>query len=690
MTARKAVPLAIALLSALLLGQVSLRAAMLTTYSSKDAFLAALGSPHATEGFDEFDSGTAVNDQITGLYFTNAGEGYSSTTAQASSEATSPSNGLYGGDPFGEPAPTGVPQVIIVNFSPGVDAAGLYLLGLSPGAPAMSVKFEFADETSQTITVGDSDDNAATAEFIGGISDSPILSLTLTSALDPESNTYDEFGIDDLVRTVVVEDCCAPLCSGAPVTVSGVLGINGTGSDEGEDQSGIASVALAPGAVNVTLTVDPFTAGDGSVDFRAVPANTAIAGQGSVVVTDVSGKTCSLPVTFRAIAAGPTTGEPVCSGPGLLLSVSNATPSPGGQSACDMHIPDSGDPAYPPGYEPSPLTDPFLCQLMTIDAPIHGTTGMPTEMVLKKDGPFEPRLRLLFSEFNGTSFPPFTDITRSVEQISTITPDPTRVPGSGGWSPVKVTCAIQAELCNGLDDDGDGLIDEGLPVGQPPVDTDGDGYPICPAPGGVGDCNDQNPAIHPGAAELCNGLDDNCNGQIDEGHPAGGDACTIPGLLGVCNAGATSCADGPMVCKQTHFPSTEVCDGKDNDCDGLVDENYVFGGYRQPVNADGTSIFKTGRTVPFKFALTTCTGANVSNAVAHIHVFLYAHGIVGTEVEDVSSPGQANTDDLYRYDASGMQYIYNLDTSSLTRNNSYLVRTDLDDGSHDDVVISMR
>jgi cysteine-rich repeat protein len=46
-----------------------------------------------------------------------------------------------------------------------------------------------------------------------------------------------------------------------------------------------------------------------------------------------------------------------------------------------------------------------------------------------------------------------------------------------------------------------------------PGDSDGDGY----AP--PQDCNDANPAVHPGAVELCNGIDDNCNGQIDEGCP---------------------------------------------------------------------------------------------------------------------------------------------------------------------------
>ncbi|RME04770.1 MAG: T9SS C-terminal target domain-containing protein, partial [Bacteroidetes bacterium] len=64
------------------------------------------------------------------------------------------------------------------------------------------------------------------------------------------------------------------------------------------------------------------------------------------------------------------------------------------------------------------------------------------------------------------------------------------------------------ELCNGLDDNCDGII----PASE--QDNDGDGYRLCD-----GDCNDNNAAINPGAAEVCNGIDDNCNGQIDEGNP---------------------------------------------------------------------------------------------------------------------------------------------------------------------------
>ena len=77
------------------------------------------------------------------------------------------------------------------------------------------------------------------------------------------------------------------------------------------------------------------------------------------------------------------------------------------------------------------------------------------------------------------------------------------------------------EVCgNGIDDDCNGLVDENC-VKDP--DNDGDGYTV-----GQGDCNDSNAAIHPGAIEICNNnIDDDCDGQVDENCAQGLPTLTI-------------------------------------------------------------------------------------------------------------------------------------------------------------------
>ena len=83
------------------------------------------------------------------------------------------------------------------------------------------------------------------------------------------------------------------------------------------------------------------------------------------------------------------------------------------------------------------------------------------------------------------------------------------------------------EICNEIDDNCDKQIDEGLKNTYYP-DADRDGYGIsfepiqaCSVPDGYvdnnTDCNDSNAAVYPGAAEICNGVDDNCNRLVDEG-----------------------------------------------------------------------------------------------------------------------------------------------------------------------------
>jgi len=138
-----------------------------------------------------------------------------------------------------------------------------------------------------------------------------------------------------------------------------------------------------------------------------------------------------------------------------------------------------------------------------------------------------------------------------------------------------------AEICNRQDDDCNGLVDENAPQVVMWPDGDGDGYykfqtgtsktgcgnvPGYAASGG--DCDDADPAVHPGAAETCNYKDDNCDGEVDERvRPQCGIGwCSRYGPT--CNA--ADCRPGP--------PRAETCNRFDDDCDGEDDNGACQAG----------------------------------------------------------------------------------------------------------------
>jgi hypothetical protein len=165
-----------------------------------------------------------------------------------------------------------------------------------------------------------------------------------------------------------------------------------------------------------------------------------------------------------------------------------------------------------------------------------------------------------------------------------------------------------AESCNGVDDNCNSQVDEGVKFTFY-ADTDGDGYGdiassimACSAPPGYvennTDCNDNTGAglIHPSATEVCNGLDDNCNSQTDEGvqfifyADADGDgfgnaanstqACAAPsGYV----SNSTDCNDN-IGAGAINPDATEICNGVDDNCNSQTDEGVKFIFY---ADADG-------------------------------------------------------------------------------------------------------
>lgn len=115
---------------------------------------------------------------------------------------------------------------------------------------------------------------------------------------------------------------------------------------------------------------------------------------------------------------------------------------------------------------------------------------------------------------------------------------------------------------------------------------------------------------------------------------------------------------------------------------------YDFGGILQPINQDGTSVFKAGSTVPVKFQLKDANGAFITDAVAKIGYSKLSNNVWGDMAEAVSTSA-ATSGNLFRYDAKENQYIFNLNTKGLSSGTYKLIIT-LNDGTTQNIQISLK
>ena len=169
---------------------------------------------------------------------------------------------------------------------------------------------------------------------------------------------------------------------------------------------------------------------------------------------------------------------------------------------------------------------------------------------------------------------------------------------AGTWSSCSGEVIPTAELCDNKDNNCNGKADEGLTkycyTGAPATKGIGlckEGLQLCNA-GKWGTCSGE---VIP-TTELCDKKDNDCDGKTDElvAQPCYSGPSATRGV-GACTDGSQSCSSGSVgKCIGEVLPSTELCDNKDNDCDGKTDESVIRSCYSGASGTSGVGLCKEG------------------------------------------------------------------------------------------------
>ena len=173
-----------------------------------------------------------------------------------------------------------------------------------------------------------------------------------------------------------------------------------------------------------------------------------------------------------------------------------------------------------------------------------------------------------------------------------------------------------AEICNGLDDNCSGQIDEGFVTSTYYQDSDSDGYGnvnifinSCLQAGYVtnsNDCNDNNASVNANATEICNGFDENCNGQADDGLvfvnyyfdfdlDGFGSLSTLENACAQPSGFVANALDCNDASSYVNPDAIEICNGLDEDCDGENDNSVVFATFYEDADGDTYGDSSTGQ-----------------------------------------------------------------------------------------------